>query len=112
MVAPVSEASSACPWGAWYGAPIAVVASNLGYTLVWHIAESFEGVSSGWNDVVLATQVGAKNIWSVEAAAPPMLPATGREPPGTRPPRPSAGCASIAWVSSRRVAAAAARVRR
>jgi hypothetical protein len=57
------------PWGAWYGAPIAVVATDVGYALVWQTAESPEGGSSGWNDVLLAAQVDANNLWSVEAAA-------------------------------------------
>lgn len=68
-------------WGAWYGAPIAVVATNVGYALVWQTAESPGGGSSGWNDVLLAAQVDAHNLWSVEAAAPPELLATGRVPP-------------------------------
>lgn len=69
------------PWGAWYGAPIAVVATNLGYALVWQTAESLGGGSSGWNDILLAAQVDASNLWSVEVAAPQKLLATGRLPP-------------------------------
>lgn len=68
-------------WGAWYGAPISVATTALGYALAWQTAEDIGGGTSGYNDFLLAVHVDASNAFSVEAAAPPRLAATGRLPP-------------------------------
>ena len=69
------------PWGAWYGAPISVATTQTGYALVWQTSEGIGGGTSGYNDYLLATQIGIDNTWTVETPAPPAWAATGRVRP-------------------------------
>jgi hypothetical protein len=86
------------PWGAWYGAPIAVATTDDGYTLAWQTAEAIGGGSSGYNDYLLGAQIGADNTWTVESYAPPALAATGRRPPQVAW-NPTTGAVGRLWIN-------------
>lgn len=50
------------PWGAWYGAPIAVATTDVGYALVWQTAEDLGGGGSGFNDYLLTAEFGVPRL--------------------------------------------------